>query len=67
MVAKLLGIVMLWTTCAAAQLVEGSVINSATGKGIEGVRVDILQHGKAVYNLTTDARGQFQVEGVQAG
>ena len=58
---------ILWTTCAAAQMVEGTVVNTANGIGIPGVQVSISQSGKQVYTLTTDAQGRFIVENVPDG
>lgn len=59
---------MLLAACAAAQTVEGSVINSVTGNGIAAMRVEIRPAaGRTGYSTTTDAQGHFLVEGVQAG
>lgn len=65
--AKLLFFLALWATCATAQTVEGSVIDSATGRGLASVRVEFLQGTKAIYDATTDARGHFTIEGVKDG
>jgi hypothetical protein len=66
--ARLFCILMILGTCAVAQTVEGSVINSVTGNGIPAMRVEIrAAAGKTVYSTTTDAQGHFRVEGVQAG
>ena len=60
-------LVLLWVGCAVAQTVRGSVVNSATGAGIPGVKVDLLWSGDPAYNTTTDAQGRFLFEHVQAG
>jgi hypothetical protein len=46
---KLLGCMALLASCAVAQTVEGSVVDSATGNGIAGARVEFLQAGKTIY------------------
>jgi len=51
---------------AAAQTVEGIALNSATGIGIPGIRVEIA-HGKTVNATTTDPQGRFQFEDLQEG
>jgi hypothetical protein len=53
--------------CAASQTVEGSAINSATGIGLAGVRVEFLHGAKTLYDATTDAQGHFTLEGVRDG
>jgi hypothetical protein len=50
-----------------AQTVVGSVVNSVTGVGVAGVKVQILQTGNTVYSATTDAEGHFRIEGVKDG
>jgi hypothetical protein len=64
---NLLGLVLLAATCAAAQTVEGTVINSATGSGIAGVKVDLAQGGDSYYSATTDPQGHFLFDHVQNG
>ncbi len=64
---RLFCVLMLGAAGAAAQTVEGSVLNSVTGSGIAGVTVDIVQKGNKVYSTTTDTQGHFLVEGVKAG
>jgi hypothetical protein len=51
------------------QTVEGRVLNSVTGAGIPGAKVDLLQiqPGKIAYSATTDALGNFRIEGVKDG
>ena len=34
-------VLLLWSACAAAQTVEGNVVNSVTGRGIAGVKVSL--------------------------
>lgn len=58
---------ILWTACASAQTVRGTVVNSATGRGIPGVKVDLVWSGDPAYNTSTDAQGRFLFEHVQAG
>jgi hypothetical protein len=65
--AKLLCFMTLWATCAAAQTVEGGVIDSATGRGLAGVRAEFLQGTKTIYDATSDAQGHFTIEGVKDG
>jgi hypothetical protein len=68
LVAKFYCALVILETCAVAQTVEGSVINSVTGNGLPAVRVEIrAAAGKTTYSTTTDAQGHFLVEGVQAG
>jgi hypothetical protein len=66
-VAKLFCILTLWASCAVAQTVEGSVLNSVSGQGIAGVTVDIARAGVRGYSTTTDTQGHFVVEGVKDG
>ena len=66
--ARLFCALMILGNCAMAQTVAGSVINSVTGNGIPAMRVEIrAAGGKTGYSTTTDAQGNFVVEGVQAG
>lgn len=51
----------------AAQTVEGHVVNSATGGGIPGVAVNLVQTGKSVYSATTDFQGRFRIAAVKDG
>jgi hypothetical protein len=60
-------IAFLWATCAAAQSIQGTVVNAATGGGIPGVHVELLWSGEPAYDTTTDARGRFAFELVKAG
>lgn len=52
---------------AAAQTVEGTVVNSVTGDGVAGVQVDLIQGGEKYYSATTDAHGHFLFDHVQDG
>ena len=56
-----------WGSSAAAQTVEGCVINSATGLGIAGVEVRIVQAGETVYTAATDSQGHFLIADVKDG
>src|SRR5271170_6378192 len=65
----LCGLVLL-ATCAAAQTVEGTVVDSVTGNGIAAVRVFLLPvtgPASAGYFATTDALGRFVLDGIQTG
>jgi hypothetical protein len=65
----LCGLVLL-ATCAAAQTVEGTVVDSATGIGVAAVRVLLLPvtgPASAGYFATTDALGRFVLDGVKTG
>jgi hypothetical protein len=57
----------LWATCAAAQSIQGTVLNAATGSGIPGVQVELLWSGEPAYNSTTDAQGRFVFDHVKEG
>jgi len=52
---------------AAAQTIEGNVVNSVTGSGVAGVRVDLIWAGDTYYSATTDAQGHFLFDHVQDG
>ncbi len=58
---------LLGAASLTAQRVEGLVINSATGAGIAGVAVNLVQTGKIAYSATTDSQGRFRVEDVKDG
>lgn len=58
---------MLAAGCAMGQTVEGSVVNSATGAGIAGIAVELVQDGMRAYSATTGSDGSFRVEGVKDG
>jgi hypothetical protein len=64
---RLVCFLTLGIACAVAQTVEGTVINSATGEGLGGVKVTILLAGATVYTHTTDAKGRFRIENVADG
>jgi hypothetical protein len=61
---------MLLAACAAAQTVEGTVVNSVTGSGIPAVQVFLMpvsggpENG---YSATANALGYFLFEGVKTG
>jgi hypothetical protein len=52
---------------AVAQTVEGNVVNSVTGNGIAGVKVELFWSGDLAYSTTTDAQGHFLFDHVQDG
>jgi hypothetical protein len=64
-----------WCTLALAQApddsssVEGTVVNAATGDPIRKVRVTLRPMGEGAdpYGTTTDAKGHFLIDGVDAG
>ena len=60
--AKSLYVLVLFAACAAAQTVEGSVFDAATGVGIGGVKVELLKGATAFYETTTDGGGRFFFE-----
>ena len=78
---KAVCVLILWAAGAAAQSVEGTVVDSVTGNGIPGVKVDLVAVSAAVesddpgppgaqpaaYSTTTDEQGYFRLEGVKAG
>jgi uncharacterized GH25 family protein len=58
---------MLCAISAASQTVEGNVVNSRTGAGIGGVKVELVQMEKTVYSTTADSQGYFRIENVKDG
>jgi hypothetical protein len=62
---------MFLAACAAAQTVEGTIVDSATGNGIAGAQVFLSMSGPASeetrHPTTTDALGHFLFEGIQTG
>jgi hypothetical protein len=60
---------MLLAASAAAQTVEGTIVDSATGNGIAGARVLLLTFGEPEkdHSATADALGHFRFEGVKTG
>jgi hypothetical protein len=58
---------LLWTSCAAAQSIQGTVVNAATGSGIPNVKVELLWSGEFAYAATTDGQGRFAFERVKEG
>jgi Carboxypeptidase regulatory-like domain len=61
---------VLLTASAAAQTVEGIVVDTATGSGIAAARVFLMPASpepENFYNATADALGHFRFEGVKAG
>ena len=64
---RLVYVLMLWSACAAAQTVEGNVVNSVTGRGIAGVKVSLSRANDSFYSATTDTQGHFLFDQVQDG
>jgi hypothetical protein len=64
---RVLLLLVAWTIKAAAQRVEGTVVNAASGSGIAGVSVELLQEGKSVYSTTSGSRGDFAFLAVRSG
>jgi hypothetical protein len=57
---------------AAAQTVEGTVIDSTSGNGLAGARVEIAPAsagllGEAAYTAVTDSQGRFRIDDVKNG
>jgi Carboxypeptidase regulatory-like domain len=50
-----------------AQLVDGHVVNAATGAGIAGVRVNLFHGGEVAYSANTDSQGRFRIEAIKDG
>jgi protocatechuate 3,4-dioxygenase beta subunit len=67
MLPKILTVWILTAAALAAQLVEGRVVNTATGNGVPDVSVGLLAMGQTAYRATTDAAGRFRIEAVQDG
>ena len=69
---KLLAFALLACLCATAQTVEGTVIDSTSGNGLAGARVEIALAaagpiGEAAYTAVTDSQGRFRIDGVKNG
>jgi hypothetical protein len=64
---KLLAALLLTSSALLAQVVEGSVVNSATGAPIAGASVSIEIQGKAAYHATSNDQGVFRIEDVADG
>jgi hypothetical protein len=52
--------------CAAAQSVDGTVLNSVTNFGIGGLTVHVMQGG-TVLSATTDNQGKFHLDNLKEG
>ena len=61
--AKRLYVLVLLASGAAAQTVEGSVFDAATGTGVGGVKSGASQ----IYETTTDGGGRFRFDNVTEG
>src|SRR5215467_2424357 len=64
--AKLLWLLLL-AACAAAQSVEGSAFDAATGAGVGGVKVELLKGGTPFYETATDGGGRFRFDNIREG
>ena len=67
---KLLCLLVLASATATAQVVEGTIVNSATGAGIAGIGVNLEQvttGAYRVYQARSDAEGHYRLENVQDG
>lgn len=58
-------LLMLLSWGAAAQTVEGSVFNAATGTAAPGVTVELLRDTTPFYETTTDGGGRFRFDDVK--
>lgn len=71
MLRALIAVLILPSGAAAAQIVEGHVVNAATGADLSGATVILGQNrphpDHEPYRATTDARGRFRIEGVEDG
>src|SRR5580698_9222668 len=67
LMAKLLCLLFLGTACAVAQTVEGTVLDAATGSGVAGVKVELVQEGSVLYDTITDPAGRFHFDKVKEG
>lgn len=56
-----------FATVLRAETVAGRVVDAATGKGVPGAAVHLLQDDKRLYSATTENDGHFQMEGVKTG
>jgi hypothetical protein len=64
---KLACLLTLFVCCAAAQTVEGVVLDGATGAGVVGVKAELLRAGSVIYDTLTDSRGHFRFDKVREG
>ena len=54
--------------CAAAQTVEGTILNSVTNTGLSAAQVFLMPvSGETDYSASTDALGHFLFGNVKAG
>jgi hypothetical protein len=67
MLRATLALCVLPMAAAAAQVVDGRVINASTGTGIPGVDIILGGGGNGLYRATTDAEGRFRIEEVEDG
>ena len=66
-----LACLVLLASLAPAQTVEGTIVNTATARGIPGARVFLLaageRAGQPLYRATADSEGHFRIEDVKDG
>ncbi len=58
---------LIFPVALAAQIVEGTVVNSATGSPLPGVKVNLITEGVVAYSTVTDQQGHFLFDHVQDG
>ncbi len=63
---KLFCLLALLAAAASAQSVEGTVLDAATGKGINGVKVELLRGTTPFYETSTDGGGAFRFDNLRA-
>ena len=56
-----------WALPASAQSVRGRVIDEATGEGIPGAKVTLLQGNKKIAEVLTNSRGAFALGALTVG
>ena len=67
---KVCTILIVFVSCATAQVVEGNIVNTASNVGIAGVTVHlepVSESDDEAYNAVTDAVGRFGFARVQPG
>ena len=65
--AAFLAIGFAWVAPASAQSVRGRVIDEATGEGIPGAKVTLLQGNKKIAEVLTNSRGAFALGALTVG
>ena len=67
LLTKFCCILLLNAVSVTAQVVQGTVVDSVTGNGLAGVKVQLYWSGDLAYSATSDARGRFLFDHVQNG